>query len=361
MSVGSTGEAIINGMDDSTSDPSVVMVISQVPNSNMASLCTGEVISPHVVLTAAHCVDPAVIGAGAVTYVYIGGVLMMPVPPADLLATQAVEFDTAFDMNHPENGHDVGLAILTTATNLVPLPYNQVAVPGAMVNQAARLVGYGITMASDSTGATAGTRRTAPTVLAGVDTTFVGLQDGMHGICEGDSGGPAFMTYGSTERIVGVTSFGFNNCPLTPPTGTPSGFYAGNDTNIATYASFINMYVNMFDPPAKPQGGSCTSDADCAPLSCVQVGNGSVCEPQCDPTATPSTCPSGTTCSDVNGNNVCAPAGGGGGSGGSGGGNGNNGGGKSGGCALGGDAPVGGMGLLFAMVALVALRRRVRS
>ncbi len=359
-SVGSTGEAIINGTDD-TADPGVVMVISQKMGSMEASLCTGEVISPHVVLTAAHCVDPAVIGTGATTYVFIGNVLpTMSAPPAGtIFAAETVQFDSMFDMNNPQNGFDVGLAILPAAQPLTitPVPYNQVALPSTMVNAPVRIIGYGITDGSDSMGTTAGTKRVAPTVIANITNLLVGLQDGMHGICEGDSGGPALAMFGSTEKIVGVTSFGPMGCPLTVPAGT--GFYAGNDTNIGTYASFINMYVNMYDPPAVGQGGACTSDTDCTPLSCVQSGNSKVCEPQCDPTVTPSTCPAGTTCTDVDGSTVCVAPGGGGGSGGSGGGSGH--GGKSSGCALGGDAPMGGAGLLLAMVALMALRRRARA
>src|SRR2546421_2802642 len=57
-------QPIINGTDD-TGDPAVVVVAAQMPNSQQASLCTGSIISPHVILTAAHCVSPATVGAGA--------------------------------------------------------------------------------------------------------------------------------------------------------------------------------------------------------------------------------------------------------------------------------------------------------
>ena len=261
---------------------------------------------------------------------------------------------------NPQNGNDVGAVVVVDPLPITPVPYQRDPLPQTMVGQPARLVGYGITMASDTMGTTAGVRRQAPSTLAHLDNLFVGLQDGAHGICEGDSGGPAFMTVDGVERIVGVTSFGFQNCPLMPPSGTPPGFEAGNDTNIQTYAaSFIDPLVLQYDPPAKGPGAMCTSNADCDPRMCVQTSVGKICEQSCDPAATPSTCPAGTQCTNVDGDNICVvPKTGGGGSGGSGGGK------KGGGgCALAGssDAPVGGLALLFAIFAVVALRRRARA
>ena len=356
VSIDSAQQPIINGTTD-TGDPAVVMVIAQVGTMGQASLCTGEVISPHVVLTAAHCVSPATVGTGAVISVYTKPDLA-GATQADLLPSKTTTYNMMFDSNNPQNGNDVGAVILVDPLSITPIPYQRDPLPQAQVGQPVRLVGYGITMASDTMGTTAGVRRQAPSTLAHLDDLFVGLQDGQHGICEGDSGGPAFQTIDGVERIVGVTSFGFQNCPLTPPAGTPTGFEAGNDTNVQTYASsFIDPLVQMYDPPPKAAGGMCNSNADCDPLMCVQTSVGKICEQSCDPAAMPSTCPAGTQCTNVDGNNICiVPMKGGGGSGGSGGG-------KSGGCAMAGagDAPVGGLAFFFAIFAVVALRRRARA
>jgi secreted trypsin-like serine protease len=336
-SVGSVSQNIINGVTDSN-DPAVVMVLSQVPGSMSASLCTGSIISPHVVLTAAHCVDPAVVGAGAKTVVFIGQQLTQTSPNTDFLTVKETHFNMSFDMNNPQNGNDVAVVILANPTTITPVPYNRDAMPQSMVGQPARLVGYGITSGTDTTGTTAGTRRTAPSQLAKLDNLFVGLQDGSHCICEGDSGGPSFMTFNGTERIVGVTSFGFNGCPLTGQ----QGFEAGNDTRIDTYSAFIDMYVNMFDPPAKNAGDMCNSDTDCIPLQCVQTSVGKICQQSCDPAAMTSICPANTQCTDVDGSNICAtPMKKGGG-----------------GCAVGGHAPIGAASLLFACALMLLARRR---
>jgi secreted trypsin-like serine protease len=355
--IGSASQAIINGVTDSNDD-AVVMVLSQVPGSMNASLCTGEVVSPHVVLTAAHCVDPRTVGTGATTLVFPDQTLSMT---SQHLAAQATHFDPAFDPDPSTvaNGHDVGVVILANPTTIAPVPYNRDPIPTTMVGSAARLVGYGITDAGDTTGMTAGTRRTAPTTLAHLDMLFVGLQDGAHGICEGDSGGPAFMTFNGTERIVGVTSFGFTGCPLTATAQEEmAGFEAGNDTRIDTFADFVDQWVLMFDPPPKGPGDMCTSDADCAPRTCEQTSVGKICAQSCDPAAMPATCPAGTTCTNVDGSNLCVTtaAMGGGGSGGKGGG----------GCDVGGAAAGRGGGaaggaalaLAFAAIALGRARRR---
>ena len=290
-------EPIINP-DPTTddADPAVVTVLSQVPGSMTGNLCSGEIISPHVVLTAAHCVDPAVVGSNVQFVVFTGDVLSMTAPPADFLAVKETHFDAAFNQNDPTQGHDVGIVILKNASTIPPLPFNRTALTQSMVGMNARIVGYGITMASDTTGTTAGTRRQAMTKVNNVDATLVGFEDGSHTICEGDSGGPAFMTIGGRELIVGVTSYGFQGCPTTAP---------GTDTRVDQYTSFIDPLVTQFDPPILHGGDSCMKDSDCTPLLCQSTSAGNVCGQSCDPSAMSSGCPMGTECTSVDGNNLC--------------------------------------------------------
>ena len=345
-SVDSVAQPIINGTTDS-GDPAVVMVMAHQPGSNMASLCTGTIVSPHVVLTAAHCVDPVTLGgSGAIFDVFPG---TMPSAQTPSLAVKETHFDSDFSGSAGSAG-DVGVVILTNPSTTTPVPYNRSPLSQTMVGNAVRIIGYGITSGSDTTGTTAGTKHEAPDKLAAFDDSFVYLQDGLHGICEGDSGGPALLMIDGTERVIGVTSFGYDQCPV-GGTGQP-GQYAGNDTRIDADASFIDQWVLMFDPPAKKPGDSCGSDADCAPRTCEQTSVGKICVQSCDPAAMPSTCPSGTMCMSVDGANLCAPAKGGGGSGGGGGG---------GGCSVApGRASAGCAVLLAALLALLALRRRAR-
>src|SRR5579864_2132107 len=79
--VGGANQRIIGGTND-TADPSVVLMIAQVSGQQGASLCTGEVVSPHVILTAAHCVDPDVVGTGNTFYIYTGNDINTVAPDA---------------------------------------------------------------------------------------------------------------------------------------------------------------------------------------------------------------------------------------------------------------------------------------
>src|SRR5262249_13066318 len=157
-------------------------------------------------------------------------------------------FDTAFNKSDPTAGHDIGVLILKSPTTLTPIPYNRTALQSSMNGQPARLIGYGLSNANDTTGATAGVRRQAPTKGLSFDNLLVNFEDMLHSICEGDSGGPALMTIDGQERIVGVTSFGFQGCPLNMP---------GSDTRVDAFASFIDPYVEQFDPPAAGAGDAC--------------------------------------------------------------------------------------------------------
>jgi hypothetical protein len=174
-------------------------------------------------------------------------------------------------------------------------------------------------------------------MLNSIDATLVGFQDGTHTICEGDSGGPALMTLGGRELIVGVTSYGYQTCPPTMP---------GTDTRVDAYTAFIDPLVNQFDPPAAKGGDTCSKDTDCTPLLCQSTSVGKVCAQACDPNAMTSSCPSGTQCTSVDNTPLCMkPMM-----------NGN----KSGGCDVGDGAPAGLFAIWLALAAL-ALRRRIRN
>ena len=125
-------------------------------------------ISPHVLLTAAHCVDPAVITQGQSTdpstinfYVYPNPVLTPPIAPSSLLPVKETHFDAQFDQHAPNNGHDVGIIVLQNPMTTAPIPYNKVALPNSMTGQSARLVGYGGSQVTNDMSAdamTAGTK-----------------------------------------------------------------------------------------------------------------------------------------------------------------------------------------------------------
>lgn len=332
--VASRAQPIINGTTDD-GDPAVVMVIARVPGSMSVSLCTGEVISPHVVLTAAHCVAPSTVGAGAQFVVFTGTELSMNSPKEEFLQVTEAHYVPTFAYNPMTGGDqdDVGVVILASPTTIAPLPYNHFPLPDSVKGQAARIIGYGLADGKDATGTTAGTKRQAPTTIFAIHDTTLTLYDNMHSNCEGDSGGPVLINLDGKEQIVGLTQVGYVGCPVN---------MGSSDTRVDKYVDFIDQYVNMYDPPAVAGGGACTSDSDCGPLSCGDTGVGKICEQPCDPAAMTSTCPTGTRCVDVDNRTLCAAHG------------------PHSGCAMAGDGARGGALGLLLLAALAGLARRRR-
>jgi secreted trypsin-like serine protease len=329
-------QPIINGtLDDG--DPAIVMVIAQVPGSMSASLCTGEVISPHVVLTAAHCVSPDTVGAGAKFVVFTGTMLSQDSPKEQFLPVTETHFVSTFAYNPMTGGDqdDVAVVILESPTTITPIPFNHFPLEDSAKQQPARIVGFGLTDGKDTTGQTAGTRHQAPTMIFDIQPKTITLYDKMHSNCEGDSGGPALLMLDGKEQIVGLTQVGYVGCPVD---------MGSTDTRVDPYVDFIDQYVAMFDPPALAGGAICTGDSDCAPLTCGSTSIGMICEQPCDPKAMTSSCPMGTRCVDLDGKTMCAT--------------------KKGhsGCAMaGGGAGGGALGLLL-LAALLGLGwRRARS
>src|ERR1700730_5918294 len=66
---------VVGGVSD-TGDPSVVMVFFQNMPTMQEASCTATVVSPHVLLTAAHCVDPKItdtlVAEPQTYYVFLG-------------------------------------------------------------------------------------------------------------------------------------------------------------------------------------------------------------------------------------------------------------------------------------------------
>lgn len=212
---GTDEQSIIGGTADA-GDPCVVGVFAHPPGVNSGSLCTGTIIAAHTVLTAAHCTNPAIIGAGQEIDVITGPTLNVA-----LFVASSSTFNPAWNPNNLIAGHDEG--IVHTATALSPICTLGTFNPNATM----RLVGYGTNTHAN---AGAGTKRQVTVAVDAFNTVVV--EDGNSNMqtCHGDSGGPAFQG----ANVVGVTSFGQDPSPTDVCEG--GGFHVRVDADLA----FIN-------------------------------------------------------------------------------------------------------------------------
>src|SRR5215813_14225205 len=158
---GTDEQSIIGGTTDN-GDACVVGVFAHAAGSTSGSICTGTIIGPHTVLTAAHCVSPASIGANQVIDLLPGTTLALPG-----ITTSARTFNPAWNVNNLQACHDEG--ILHTTQTLSP-----VCNRGTLnTSGTLKIVGYG-SNTHQNTGV--GTKRSATVSIVGFNSVLV--QDG---------------------------------------------------------------------------------------------------------------------------------------------------------------------------------------
>ena len=375
---------VTHGAPDSA-DPAVVAIV----DASGHTACSGTVIDPHFVLTAAHCVVPQIEHGARVVFGASVASSTQSVPVAMLSA------DPAYDPGTFAN--DAALVVLGASAPVAPAQLGtQPPATGSVVT----VVGWGETAvdAGDE-----GTKRVGSAMVSAVASLSFDVDPDPSQPCVGDSGGAAFAPgSGGGAVLVGITSHGDAACvtraTFTRVDAVTAGFVA--PTIAALGPGTVEVGARCYFPEqckaggaaaciaAKDQpglsycttactsstgcpagmvcdtgvaggscvypvptpgafGGACRVDSDCYDGVC---GDG-ICTVSCVPTD--DTCPSGATCQNQEGgiDFYCVPqppssA-------------------PGGGCSAGvasSSGPAGAVALeLAALVAVVRARRRTRS
>jgi hypothetical protein len=227
-------------------------VVALVINNN---LCTGTLIAPTWVLTAAHCVDPAVLNLTAQDQVTAAmrvhfHTIDVVNDAGTVVAARATYKDPLFNKDHL-GANDIGLVELDQAvTDVAPMPINLVA---AMAPAGIRVTTVGYGSQGSTTDSTVGVELelksrvtvSCPSLGIGSNTNLLCFSQADHtGTCQGDSGGPSFGVLGGRLVVVGVTSFGDQGCAE-----------FGASTRVDIEQPFLLTYV--------PELIGCVEDRDC--------------------------------------------------------------------------------------------------
>jgi MYXO-CTERM domain-containing protein len=239
---------IIGGFETFT-DPQVVFT------STTTGQCTGTLIAPEVVLTAAHCIYDSIQqgrkSTGSVSFGDSLGSFDQVIGIADMIAHR-------YYSPAAIRRFDIGLIRLQQAPEgIEPIPLGTEPLDESLLGAGVRVLGFGVTDGETQTGA--GTKRQVNLTIDEITGEHVGLGDLNRNICQGDSGGPTLLVRDGVESVIAVSSFGSNFC------------------QDRSYVTRTDAYADFLAEVVAAWSGPCKHDSMCGTDDC-----GEFPDPDCD-------------------------------------------------------------------------------
>ncbi|NUO54235.1 MAG: trypsin-like serine protease [Polyangiaceae bacterium] len=254
---------IVNGQPD-PGHPAVVALTYQGQ-----SFCSGTLVTPTIVVSAAHCIHPDIGVPGTSAQVYFGPDVTQGGTFIDVIEAK---YKLDFYLDDPEIDDDISVLRLAEPAPVAPLPMGDTPPAGTQLT----LVGFGITSSGGSGG---GVKRIATATIDQIWGEVFAMNLTPSGTCNGDSGGTAIWDDNGVEKFVGI--------------------HTRSDCTDVMLDERVDIHWDEFVQPFIDQGGGCIHDGACATgcaapdpdcpcaadgyctIACVDVATDPDCDPEC--------------------------------------------------------------------------------
>ncbi|MFT4977901.1 MAG: V8-like Glu-specific endopeptidase, partial [Myxococcota bacterium] len=166
-------------------------------------VCTASLVSTTVAVTAAHCLDG--VPVSDITF-FVGPDASRP-STGERYAVRGAHIHPDYDADEFIN--DVGVIVVDEVSDAEPVAYLTDDMGSEWIGREPLFIGYGYSPEDGY-----GIKRSVRIPITAIyDDAFEYEGDGIN-TCSGDSGGPALYTIDGTPTLIGVTSYGDEDCEI---------------------------------------------------------------------------------------------------------------------------------------------------